>query len=111
MKLPLPEAVKRGVIWLNLIKIFRPKSNEDMQFSERFHNPYRFCSFHVKIINYEHIVWSACDGTINGKVFRISIFSLSLNRVLNEVLVFKEWHRVSVILSFILDGNLTRDWP
>ena len=42
-----------------------------------------FVRFMSTIINYEHIVWSACDGTINGKVFRISIFSLSLNRVLN----------------------------
>lgn len=83
MKLPLPEAVKRSVILLNLIKTFRPKSDEDMQLSESFHNLIDFVRFMSTTINHEHIVWSACDGTINGKVYRISLFSLSLNRVLN----------------------------
>ena len=68
MKLPLPEAVKRSLILLNLIKTFRPKSDEDMQLSERFHNLIDFVRFMSTIINHEHIVWSACDGTINGKV-------------------------------------------
>lgn len=83
MKLPLPEAVKRSVILLNLIKTFRPKSDEDMQLSESFHNLIDFVRFMSTTTNHEHIVWSACDGTINGKVYRISLFSLSLNRVLN----------------------------
>ena len=83
MILPLPEAVKRGVILLNLIKIFRPKSDEDMQLSESFHNLVDFVRFMSTIINHEHILWSACNGTINGKVYRISLFSLSLNRILN----------------------------
>ena len=83
MILLLPEAVKRGVILLNLIKIFRPKSDEDMQLSESFHNLIDFVCFMSTIINHEHILWSACNGTINGKVYRISLFSLSLNRILN----------------------------
>ena len=83
MILPLPEAVKRGVILLNLIKIFRPKSDEDMQLSESFHNLIDFVRFMSTIVNHEHILWSACNGTINGKVYRISLFSLSLNRILN----------------------------
>ena len=83
MILPLPEAVKRGVILLNLIKIFRPKSDEDMQLSESFHNLIDFVRFMPTIINHEHILWSTCNGTINGKVYRISLFSLSLNRILN----------------------------
>ena len=83
MILPLPEAVKRGVILLNLIKIFRPKRDEDMQLSESFHNLVDFVRFMSTIINHEHILWSACNGTINGKVYRISLFSLSLNRILN----------------------------